>query len=169
MKTEISKKEKGKIDTNTNKIKQHISAFWKNTLNSRKQTFFQYYKDKNFAEIYTELLKKNPPEMARKFLPKVIPNENKDETAIRQHLSLEKLKAEINLQKICSQKYLERFQTLDAHRITHFTINYDNDICNSLTELWEIDCLKEQQKSVDIFDMKREWYLNNTTTEFRNN
>ena len=38
--------EKGKIDTNANKIKQHISNLWKNTLNSRKQAFFQYYKAK---------------------------------------------------------------------------------------------------------------------------
>ena len=68
--------------------------------------------------------------MPRKFLPKVIPNENKEETTIRQQLSLEKFKAEINLQKIRSQKYLERFQTLDAHMIAHFTMNYDNDICN---------------------------------------
>ena len=48
-------------------------------------------------------------------------------------------------------------------------MNYDNGICNSLTELWENDCLKEQQKSVHIFDTKRDLYLNNTTTEFRNN
>ena len=75
----------------------------------------------------------------------------------------------INLQKIRSQKYLEGFQTLDAHMIAHFTMNYDNDICNSLTELWENDCLKEQQKSVDIFGTKRDWYLNNIPTEFRNN
>ena len=34
--------EKDKIDTNANKIKQHISTLWKNTLNSRKQGFFQY-------------------------------------------------------------------------------------------------------------------------------
>ena len=53
--------------------------------------------------------------------------------------------------------------------IAHFTMNYESDICNSLTELWENDCLKEQQKSVDIFDMKKDWYLNNTTIEFRNN
>ena len=53
--------------------------------------------------------------------------------------------------------------------ITHFTMNYDNDICNWLPDLWETDCLKEQQKSVDIFDTKRESYLNNTITEFRNN
>ena len=64
---------------------------------------------------------------------------------------------------------MERFQTFDAHMIAHFTMNYDNNIGNSLTELWENDCLKEQQKSVNIFDRKRDWYLNNTTTEFRNN
>ena len=161
--------EKGKTDTNANRIKQHISTLWKNTLNSRKQAFFQYYKAKNIAEIFTELLKENPPKMQRKFLPKIIPNENKEETAIRQQLSLEKFKAEISLQKIRSRKYLERFQTLDAHMIAHFTMNYDNNIGNSLTELWENDCLKEQQKSVNIFDRKRDWYLNNTTTEFRNN
>ena len=34
--------EKGKIDTNANKIKQHISTLWENTLNSRKQAIFQY-------------------------------------------------------------------------------------------------------------------------------
>ena len=107
--------------------------------------------------------------MSRKFLPKIIPNENKEETAIRQQLSLEKFKAEISLQKIRSRKYLERFQTLDAHMIAHFTMNYDNDIGNSLTELWENDCLKQQQKSVNIFDRKKDWYLNNTTTEFCNN
>ena len=107
--------------------------------------------------------------MPRKFLPKVLPNENKEETAIRQQLSLEIFKAEIKLQKTRSQKHFERFQTFAAHMIAHFTMNYDNDICNSLNELWESDCLKEQQKSDDIFDTKRDWYLNNTTAEFRNN
>ena len=107
--------------------------------------------------------------MSRKFLPKIIPNENKEETAIRQQLSLEKFKAEISLQKIRSQKYLERFQTSDVYMIAHFTMNYDNDIGNPLSELWENDYLKEQQKSVNIFDRKKDWYLNNTTTEFRNN
>ena len=46
--------EKGKIDINANKIKQHISTLWKNTLNSRKPAFFQYYKAKNIGEIFTE-------------------------------------------------------------------------------------------------------------------
>ena len=61
--------------------------------------------------------------MPRKFLPKVIPNENKEEAAIRQQLSLEKFKAEISLQKIRPKEYLEPFQTLGAHIISHFRMN----------------------------------------------
>ena len=91
--------------------------------------------------------------MPRKILPKIISNENKEETAIRQQLSLEKFKAEISLQQIRSLKHLERFQTLDAHIIAHFTMNYDNGIGNSLIELWENDCLKLHQKSVNIFGL----------------
>ena len=53
--------------------------------------------------------------------------------------------------------------------ITHFTMNYDNGISNSLTQLWEADYLKEQQKAVNIFDTKMEWCLHKTTTEFRKN
>ena len=84
-------------------MKQHISTLWKNTLTSKKQVFLQYYKDKNIAEILTELLKENSPKIPRKFLPKVIPNENKIETAIRQYLSLEKFKVEINFSQKFSQ------------------------------------------------------------------
>ena len=95
--------EKGKTDANANEMKQHISTLWKNTLTSKKQVFLQYYKDKNIAEILTELLKENSPKIPRKFLPKVIPNENKIETAIRQYLSLEKFKVEINFSQKFSQ------------------------------------------------------------------
>ena len=60
--------------------------------------------------------------MPKQFLPKVIPNENKKETAIRQQLSLEKFMAEINLQKKCFQNYLERW----------FRCEYDNSLCTGL-------------------------------------
>ena len=69
--------------------------------------------------------------MPKQFLPKVIPNENKEETAIRQQLSLEKCMAEINLRKKCYDK-------LTLHWIT----------TTVTTQLWESDCQKEQQKSV---------------------
>ena len=68
-------------------------------LHTNKQTFFQYYTAKNIAEIYTELLQKNLPKIPRNFLPKIIPNENKQEAAIRKQLNLEIRKDKINLRK----------------------------------------------------------------------
>ena len=120
---------------------------------------------------YSENYSRKSSENAKEIFTKSYTKQEKEERAIRQQLSLEKFKAEINLQEICSQNYLERFQTLDTNMMAHFTIIYNNDICNSLneSELWENECLKEQQKSVDIFDTKRDWFLNKTTTKFCNN
>ena len=69
---------------------------------------------------YSQNYSRNPP---RKFLAKIIPNKNKEGTAFREQLSLEKFKEEISLQKNRSQKYLERFQTLDAHMIAQLVIH----------------------------------------------
>ena len=62
--------------------------------------------------------------MLRKFLPKVLLNENKEETAIRQQLSLEKFKAKINLQK---NSLPEIFGTL-----LNFRCPYDCSLHNEL-------------------------------------
>ena len=48
-------------------------------------------------------------------------------------------------------------------------MDYNYNSCNSLIELLEKGCQNKQQKSVDIFNSKRDWYHNNITTEFRNN
>ena len=52
--------------------------------------------------------------------------------------------------------------------ITYFTANYDNDICGNLIELWERDSQKEEEKSIKVFHGKKEWYLNNASSGFRN-
>ena len=40
--------------------------------------------------------------------------------------------------------------------ITYFTSNDNNDICDSLIELWENDCKNEEEKSMKIFHKKKE-------------
>ena len=145
-------------------------TFGKIHLFQRSKLFFNITKLK-ILQRYSENYSRKSSENAKEIFTKSYTKQEKEETAIRQQLSLEKFKAEINLQEICSQNYLERFQTLDTNMMAHFTIIYNNDICNSLNEneLWENECLKEQQKSVDIFDTKRDWFLNKTTTKFCNN
>ena len=68
--------------------------------------------------MFSNLLVMDPPQMPRKFLPRFIKNENKEELKIRRQLDIEKFKSEINLQKKRSKKYQERFMKTDAEMIT---------------------------------------------------
>ena len=129
----------GKLKTNAFKCKERISHLWNNTLNSRRQAFWQYYRPKQISDIYEKLLEKNPPQIPRKFLPRMTENETKEETEIRTLVSVEKFKSEIHLQDLRSEKYEIRLNNVDANMITYFTANYENDICDNLIELWEKD------------------------------
>ena len=91
------------------------------------------------SDVYKKLLEKNPPEMPRKFLPRMIENETKEETEIRTLLSVEKFKSEIHLHDLRSEKYEILVNNIHEKTITYFIANYDNDICDNLIELWERD------------------------------
>ena len=64
----------------------------------------------------------------------MIKNEKKEETEIRALLCLEKLKTEIYLKDLRSEKYEIRLNNVDANMITCFTANYENNICDNLPE-----------------------------------
>ena len=102
---DLQQAEEGKLKTNAFKCKERISHLWNNTLNSRRQAFWQYYQSKQMSDVYKKLLEKNPPEMPRKFLPRMIENETKEETEIRTLPSVENFKSEIQLQDLRSEKY----------------------------------------------------------------
>ena len=83
-------------------------------------------------------MEKNPPQMPRKFLPQMIENETKEETEIRTLLSVEKVKSELHLQDLRSEKYEICLNNVDTNMITYFTAYYENDICDNLIKLWQI-------------------------------
>ena len=112
---------------------------WNNTLNSRRKAFWQYYLSKQIPDVYKKPLEKNPPQFPRKFLPRMIENETKEETEIRTRLSAEKFKWGIHLEDLRSEQYEIRLNNVDANMITYFTANYEDDICDNITELWERD------------------------------
>ena len=76
---DLQQAEKEKLKTNAFKCKEQISHLWNNMLNSRCQVFWQYYRSKQISDVYKKLLEKNPPQMPRKFLPRMTENETKEE------------------------------------------------------------------------------------------
>ena len=93
--------------------------------------------------------------MPRKFLPRMIENETKEETEILTLLSLEKFKSELHLQDLRSEKYEVRLNNVDTNMITYFTVNDENDICDNLIELWERHCKKEKGNQLKYFMERR--------------
>ena len=60
------------------------------------------------------------------------------------------------------------FNHLDGNMITYFTSNCNNDIYNSLPELLEKDCTKDDGLSMKIFHKKKDWHLHNCSLDYRN-
>ena len=130
---DLQQAEKGKLETNAFKCTEGISHFWNNMLNSRFQAIIQYYRSKQISDVYKKLLEKNPPQMPKKFLPRMIENETKEETEIGKLLSVEKFKSTMHsYTRPCSKKYEIQLNNVDANIITYFTANYENDICDNL-------------------------------------
>ena len=50
--------------------------------------------------------------------------------------------------------------------ITYFTSIYNIDICDSMLELRENDCKNEEEKLIEIFHEKKDWYLNNASSDY---
>ena len=165
---DLQQAEKEKLKTNAFKCKERIFHLWNNALNSRRQAFWQYYRSKQISDFYKKLLEKNPPQMPRKFLPRMTENETKKETETRTLFSVEKFKSKMHLQDLHPEKYEIRLNNVDSNMIAYFTANHENDICDNLIELWERDSKKEEEKSVKIFHGKEEWRLKHASSGFRN-
>ena len=61
-------------------IREGMSVLWQNTLNSRQQALWQYYRTQQVFQIFSQLLKNDPPKMPQKFLPRSIRNEDAKKT-----------------------------------------------------------------------------------------
>ena len=148
--------------------KKEIGGIWKNKLNARKRLFFDYYRTKRTSETYESLLETSPPRMPRKFLPKMIENEDPEETTIRRNLSIEKFKSEIALLRLRSRRYEAKYSEQDTEMIKHLTQSFEEEVSNALIEEWASDCKEQEEISCEIFNKKENWFLNNAFENFRN-
>ena len=53
--------------------------------------------------------------------------------------------------------------------ITNLTEHFENNkVCDALIKEWETDCTKEEEKSIQIFNKKEDFFLTNSGSEYRN-
>ena len=58
---DLQQAKKGKLKTKDFKCKEQISHLWNNTLNSRRQSFWQYYRSKQISECIKSYWRRTHP------------------------------------------------------------------------------------------------------------
>ena len=76
---------------------------------ARRQAFWQYYRSKQISNVYKKLLEKNPPQMPRKFLPRMIETETKKQKMKwkSEHYLVQKSSNLKYIYKTCVQKSMK--------------------------------------------------------------
>ena len=137
--------------------KKSIITVWKQSLNERKQNFWNFLKCQNTAVIYETWLGKENPVLPRKFRPKFIPGEHADDLFIRRENAIRNFEVEVKLLKNKASRYEAKYTVKDEEMYEIFHSKFDNDITESLENYWKSDCEREEMKSVEIWKRKQNW------------
>ena len=58
---------------------------------------------------------------------------------------------------------------IDAEMIMYLMRHFkSNEVCNALIKEWETDCTKEEKTAIQIFNKKEDYFVNNSSSEYRN-
>ena len=58
---------------------------------------------------------------------------------------------------------------IDAEMIMYLMRHFkSNEVCNALIKEWETDCTKEEKTAIQIFNKKEDFFVNNSSSEYRN-
>lgn len=102
------------LQKEASRIKQKIKTYWSQTLNSRKQTYWKQINNAYHAEQFEKWLEKAEPILPRKFRIKPICEEPNDQTNIRIEVAKERLRGEIQLLRLRSNKSREKVIEYDT-------------------------------------------------------
>lgn len=149
--------------------KKDIEATWKSQIVKRRDMYWEYYKRKEVAEIYTNEIKKDNPRMPRKFQPKEISGEPEEEHRMRKERAIKNMETEIQLMKLREKRKAKEYKEIDETMLELIQQKFEENetICCQLSNAWKKECELEEQKSSDIFKRKKEWLIENLTDEDR--
>ena len=134
------------------KIKQ-----WKNKLKARSNLFFRHNRNKILIEIFTSEIRKANPKVPRKFLSHFHKHDTQEEKKIKKQLAIEKIKTEIHLQGLRSERQLKQLQKLDEEMCNHINKNFSQIMSQQLTNEWVKECKIREKQAVEKFHNKINW------------
>lgn len=128
-------------------------------MNSRKQTYWKQINNANHAEQFEKWLEKAEPILPRKFRIKPIREEPYDQRNIRIEVAKERLRGEIQLLRLRSNKSQEKVIEYDTEMEKVLKNKASGRVLEIFLNMWESDCKREEQKSFNKWRYKEAWLL----------
>jgi hypothetical protein len=147
------------LQKEADKIKQNMKVEWSRTLNFRKQLFWKQINNANDAEQYEKWLGEDNPILPRKFRITEINGEPEDQKNIRANMAVERVKGEIQLLRMRSEKSQEKVINIDEQMIQGLKKKANGKILEILENRWRSDCEKEEKRSQERYRIKEIWQL----------
>jgi len=141
-----------------NGIKKSLIKIWKKSLNERKQAFWNSMKFTKISAIYENWLKQSTPVLPRKLRPINIPGEHEEDRAIRKENAIQNMKSEIKIINNKAERLSTLFKKIDSEMGEIFANGSEDDVLQKLQEMWQEACIREEEKSVQIWRKKEMWY-----------
>ena len=161
VKETLSQMNRSQYTEDISNAKKTIEKTWQAKYKNRNDLFWRYHRNKRLEELYSDELRKENPNIPLKFLPNYSGKETPEEKQIMQNLAKEKVRAELQLQKIRYQRQLESVKQIDNEMINLITNNFDELIAAKLQEQWAKQCETGEFKSIQEFTKKEQWFKDN--------
>ena len=165
----LSDKRKQLLKDKCQKIKATFSMKWKNTLNSRRQAYFNYLRNSEKAELYSSWSEDSPNYLPLHLRPKIQSNERQDIIDTKVGEAKVKFNNAITTMKNSAEINRGKFNSYDSEMTVLIQNKTENDeACRlMLTEWWQRDCTEAENVSQEKWSNKKD-FLNqkkNETTE----
>ena len=157
---QLKKLNKQYIQEETFRFRKRKMKTWRSTLNERKLAYFNAIKNREMAKIYENFLKQNEIYIPRKMREKITPHDSEQQKNIKMELNITKLQAHIKILEDKAAQHTTKYLTLDEELHTLIHTICPEELQHSLLELWSTDCKKEEEKSSEIVEKKKQWLVN---------
>lgn len=140
------------------RIRRSMNKIWRNKLNQRKQAFWNMLKKENTSVIYVDWFSRENAIIPKKFQSKTFANEPEELKKIKEALSLEKMKAQAKLHHAVAVRNKAKFEEKDREMLNEIEKISSVHVRQQLQELWRNDCKKQEEKSQNLWEVKKSWF-----------
>ena len=157
----IKEKENDAVKESCKQIKRNIRITWGDLLHKRRKSYWNFIKNKQKSQLYSDWVKSAPDYLPLKFRPKKITGENHDCTKTRIKTAHYRYRDDIQLMMEYAKVHITRVKSIDSDFNALVKVHCrNNEELSAIKEMWESDTKEQEYLAAQLWTNKHEKFLN---------